>query len=208
MLRRSGRLPAAGMTHPGAIARDANRRGAPVLPYRQCGLDLKEHTVLTSASPKAGRTYQVGGSRMNSDRVEGLEAALAGVGARGGPSPTGSLAWLLSARGWYFVSIGLVSLALALTLTLQQITVGRPSLFLFFAAIVTSAWFRRHGSWPSGRGAVGPGGRIFLFDPSGDYRHWRRQCRDARVLRRLRGCGRHPQRATTLSYGDAATNAS
>lgn len=95
---------------------------------------------MTSASPEAGRTFQVGGSRMNSDRVERLEAPLAGAGARDGPSPMGSLAWLLSARGWYFVSIGLVSLALALTLTLQQITVGRPSLFLFFAAIVASAW--------------------------------------------------------------------
>jgi C4-dicarboxylate-specific signal transduction histidine kinase len=48
----------------------------------------------------------------------------------------------------YAVALSLVALALGLTLALQHFESGRPTLFLFFAAIVAAAWF----------GGVGPGG--------------------------------------------------
>ncbi len=43
-------------------------------------------------------------------------------------------------RAWYVVAVTLVAAALALTLLLQAFTEDRPSLFLFFAAIVSAAW--------------------------------------------------------------------
>ena len=51
----------------------------------------------------------------------------------------------LSAR--YLLAMALVVLALAMTLVLQHFEQDRPTLFLFFAAIVAAAWF----------GGVGPG---------------------------------------------------
>jgi C4-dicarboxylate-specific signal transduction histidine kinase len=47
----------------------------------------------------------------------------------------------------YMLALSLVLLALFLTLLLQQVEQDRPTLFLFFAAIVAAAWF----------GGVGPG---------------------------------------------------
>ena len=51
----------------------------------------------------------------------------------------------LSAR--YLIALSFVVLALAMTLVLQHFEQDRPTLFLFFAAIVAAAWF----------GGVGPG---------------------------------------------------
>ncbi len=50
------------------------------------------------------------------------------------------LGWLQRTRTWYMVAVTLVVAALALTLLLQAVTEDRPSLFLFFAAIVSAAW--------------------------------------------------------------------
>jgi C4-dicarboxylate-specific signal transduction histidine kinase len=64
----------------------------------------------------------------------------------------------LAAR--YGLALGFVGLALVLTLAMQPFVAGRPTLFLFFAAILASAWF----------GGVGPGGvAVMLSLPAGLY---------------------------------------
>lgn len=60
----------------------------------------------------------------------------------------GDIQTTAEAPGWrYALALSLVALALGLTLMLQQFESDRPTLFLFFAAIVAAAWF----------GGVGPG---------------------------------------------------
>jgi len=71
-----------------------------------------------------------------------------------------------SALGRSTLAIGLVALALVLTLSLQRIAIGRPSLFLFFAAILAAAWF---GGLPAGVLAAA------LSVPAGVYFYWTTQ---------------------------------
>lgn len=73
---------------------------------------------------------------------------------------------LFSTRGRFILAVALVALALALTLTLQHVATGRPSLFLFFAAIVAAAWFG--GLWA---GVLAAG----LSVPPGVYFYWTAQ---------------------------------
>jgi C4-dicarboxylate-specific signal transduction histidine kinase len=60
----------------------------------------------------------------------------------------------------YGLASGFVALALFLTLAMRGFVSGRPTLFLFFAAIVASAWY----------GGLGPGGlAVMLALPAGFY---------------------------------------
>ena len=69
-----------------------------------------------------------------------------------------SFADTLSAR--YLLALAFIVLALAMTLVLQHFEQDRPTLFLFFAAIVAAAWF----------GGVGPGCfAVAVSIPAGIY---------------------------------------
>jgi C4-dicarboxylate-specific signal transduction histidine kinase len=70
-----------------------------------------------------------------------------------------SRAWLIR----FGVTLACIVAAVSLTLLMQQIGSGRPSLFLFFAAITASAWF---GGPPTGIFAV------LLSLPLGLYFYW------------------------------------